>query len=204
MAEAMSRNIFDRIKEDSSSLVINVDSESFLTKQTQDTFSTSKLSMNFTFDNELLQHRLYKSTLRSLMRKALRFNRDNSRLQGRLGAKEKPINPSWRISVLFAGDLAHHTLMSILYTNSFNLSSDDCVNFRKPILLHLVNEVQDCMSLLSATSDVSEIKGFWKYYEILNGNDHIVHSPLSSQVEESLRWFAGETRVFTKMRYPAS
>ena len=64
-----SRKIFDQIREDYSSLFALYDSDSFISKGTDTTKATSKLSLNFDFDAELLQHKIYKGVFRSLMRK---------------------------------------------------------------------------------------------------------------------------------------
>ncbi len=64
-----SRQIFDQIREDSSSLFVLHDSASFISKGTNIRTATSKLSLNFDFDAELLQHKIYKGALRALMRR---------------------------------------------------------------------------------------------------------------------------------------
>lgn len=63
------QRMFEQLKDDSTSLVVLHDTASFQTRRTMTTTTTSKLSMEFTFDAELLQHKLYKSTLKSLMRR---------------------------------------------------------------------------------------------------------------------------------------
>ncbi|EXJ84741.1 hypothetical protein A1O3_05413 [Capronia epimyces CBS 606.96] len=68
--ERQSRKVFDQIKDDSSSLIVLCDSASFVTRRTKTTTATSKFSMNFIFDAEILQAKAYKSTMRSLMRRA--------------------------------------------------------------------------------------------------------------------------------------
>ena len=72
LEQSQSRKVFDHIKDDSSSLIALCDAASFTTKRTKTTTATSKFSMNFDIDTELLQARAYKSTLRSLMRRAFR------------------------------------------------------------------------------------------------------------------------------------
>ena len=61
--------LLDQLKDDRSSLIVLYDSESMLTKRTKTTTRTSKFSINFAFDSVLLQHTIYKSTFRSLMRR---------------------------------------------------------------------------------------------------------------------------------------
>ncbi|ERF71663.1 hypothetical protein EPUS_00652 [Endocarpon pusillum Z07020] len=63
------QQVFQQVKDDSSSLLVLCDSESFITARTRTTTATSRFSLNFVFDAELLQHKAYKSTLRSLMRR---------------------------------------------------------------------------------------------------------------------------------------
>ena len=64
-----SQLLLDQLKDDRSSLIVLYDSESMLTKRTKSTTRTSKFSLNFAFDSVLLQHTIYKSTFRSLMRR---------------------------------------------------------------------------------------------------------------------------------------
>lgn len=45
------------------------DSQSFLTHNSRTTSNSSKWSVNFLFDTELLQHKVYKGALRTLMRR---------------------------------------------------------------------------------------------------------------------------------------
>ena len=68
--EKKSQVVFNGMKDDTSSLIVLCDSSSFVTKRTTTTTATSSFSMNFDFDTELLQAKAYKSTLRSLMRRA--------------------------------------------------------------------------------------------------------------------------------------
>jgi hypothetical protein len=71
-----SRQVFDQVKDDSSSLVVLRDSASFLSSCTKTTENSSKLSMRFMFDGELLQSRVYQGTVRSLLRRAIRGGRE--------------------------------------------------------------------------------------------------------------------------------
>ncbi|KAJ9610783.1 hypothetical protein H2200_005560 [Cladophialophora chaetospira] len=70
LEEKKSRRLIDQVKDDSSSLIVLCDSASFVTKRTQTTTATSKFSVNFSFDAEILQAKAYMTTLRSLMRRA--------------------------------------------------------------------------------------------------------------------------------------
>jgi hypothetical protein len=63
----------DRIKDDTSSLVVLYDSHSFVTKTTKDTRTTasaSNYSKEFDFDSELLQYKPYKRGFRALLRRS--------------------------------------------------------------------------------------------------------------------------------------
>jgi hypothetical protein len=56
------------MRDDSSSLIVLRDSESYLTDTTCSTERSSRLSVKFSFDHELLQSRVYQGTVRSLIR----------------------------------------------------------------------------------------------------------------------------------------
>ena len=77
--DTSAQDLMRHIKEDTSSLILLCDSESFMTKRTQITTATSNLSLNFEFDDELLQHKAYKRTLRSLMRKSRNKRKQSAR-----------------------------------------------------------------------------------------------------------------------------
>ena len=68
LASQTSQQVFEQIQDDSSSLAVLYDHESFQTKRTCTTTATSKLSMKIAFDGDLLQHGAYQSTFRSLSR----------------------------------------------------------------------------------------------------------------------------------------
>ena len=65
------RQVLDKTKEDTASLVVHCDSSTIASEVTTTTLSDN-LSTNFTSDNELLQHKRYKATFRSLVRKQMR------------------------------------------------------------------------------------------------------------------------------------
>lgn len=64
-----SRRVFEQIRDDFSSLIVLRDSSSIFSTDTNPT--SSKLSINFLFDGELLTTRVYQGTVRSLMRRVL-------------------------------------------------------------------------------------------------------------------------------------
>lgn len=66
-----SRKIFEQIRDDSSSLAVLYDSASFITSLTNVTETSSKLSLKFRFDGELLRSKIYQGTVRSLLRRAI-------------------------------------------------------------------------------------------------------------------------------------
>lgn len=114
------RKVFDQIKDDSTSLIVLCDSESFTTKRTKTTTATSKLSMNFVFDAELLQAKAYKSTLRSLIRKNLHSTRTaRSEANGEQRAIPKknkvsaPENPVHMIHVGFDAEKEEFTVNNL-------------------------------------------------------------------------------------------
>ena len=63
------QRVFQTVKDDTTSLRVLCDDQSFQTRRTQTTTTTSKLSMTFGFDDEILQHKAYKNTFKSLMRR---------------------------------------------------------------------------------------------------------------------------------------
>ncbi|KIW66188.1 hypothetical protein PV04_08389 [Phialophora macrospora] len=70
LEEKESRRVFDQVKDDSASLVVLCDSASFVTQRTQTTTGTSRFSIDFSFDAEILQAKAYRTMLRSLMQRA--------------------------------------------------------------------------------------------------------------------------------------
>lgn len=64
-----SRRVFEQIRDDSSSLVVLRDSGSLFSTDTNS--ASSKLSMRFIFDGELLGSKVYQGTMRSLMRRVI-------------------------------------------------------------------------------------------------------------------------------------
>ena len=82
--DEQSQYILKLIADDTTSLLVLCDSDSFITKRTETTTNTSKLSMKFAFDAELLQHKAYQSTIRSLMIRAV-ARRDPPTLQAQEG-----------------------------------------------------------------------------------------------------------------------
>ena len=69
LASSGSQKAFQQIKDDSTSLIVLCDSASFETRRTRTTTATSRFSLKFNFDAELLQQKVYKNTLKSLMRR---------------------------------------------------------------------------------------------------------------------------------------
>lgn len=66
-----SRRVFEQIRDDSSSLVVLRDSASLFSSCTDTTANSSKISMRFTFDRELLGSKVYQGTMRSLIRRVI-------------------------------------------------------------------------------------------------------------------------------------
>ena len=81
LEDERSREVFSQLKEDSSSLIVMYDSASFSSRRTTTTTATSKFSIRFAFDAELLRHRAYQSTIRALMRRA-RLDETSKQLAG--------------------------------------------------------------------------------------------------------------------------
>jgi hypothetical protein len=94
LKEKESRRVFDQVKDDSTSLVVLCDSASFVTQRTKTTTGTSRFSMNFSFDAEILQAKAYKTTLRSLMRRAQNNSlRDKNSQNTQLRSPDRPPLP---------------------------------------------------------------------------------------------------------------
>jgi hypothetical protein len=94
LKEKESRRVFDQVKDDSTSLVVLCDSASFVTQRTKTSTGTSKFSMNFSFDAEILQAKAYKTTLRSLMRRAQNNSfRDRNSQSTQLRSLDRPPLP---------------------------------------------------------------------------------------------------------------
>ena len=72
LEEPRSREIFDQIKDDSSSLFVLCDSDSCFDRWTRSTEKSSKLSMTFPFDFDLLRSRVYQRAVRSVFRYSVR------------------------------------------------------------------------------------------------------------------------------------
>ena len=64
----LSRDVIDKVKDDSSSMVVLGDMDSDLTKQTRSTDNSSKLSRVFQFDTELIGSAVYQRAVRSMVR----------------------------------------------------------------------------------------------------------------------------------------
>ena len=83
----MSRNVFDRVKDDSSSLIVLPDTASEFTKFSQSTENSSKMSRVFQFDAELINSRVYQRAIRSMVREAGHLPRKECKVL-LLGARE--------------------------------------------------------------------------------------------------------------------
>lgn len=127
------------MKDDTTSLIVLCDSDSFITKRTQTTTTTSKLSMNFTFDAELIQHRAYKSTLRSLMRRG-RLRSDPGR----------PTRQDFWVDPLGHEESSHRSKRS--HQIDKILQEDSMVYRRQVRILALGPEAQNVMIALSRRS----------------------------------------------------
>ena len=64
----LSRDVIDKVKDDSSSMVVLGDMDSDITKQTRSTDNSSKLSRVFQFDTELIGSAVYQRAVRSMVR----------------------------------------------------------------------------------------------------------------------------------------
>lgn len=72
MSQSASREIIDRVKDDSSSLVCLRDSSSLRSERTYSTDGSSLLSRMFDFDHKLMSSKVYQGQMRSFMRRKLR------------------------------------------------------------------------------------------------------------------------------------
>lgn len=219
MAGRRSRKLFEQIKDDSSSLHVLVDSDSFITRTTQ-TSATSKLSMNFAFDEELLQHRIYKTTLRSLMRKALRTRSDRHQSPSFSGTTleigRHPLHESWThkearsayspSKVVFLGSLAQATIKSIQHASGYGkASTTERIACRDAIRFYLLREVQKAMRDVKEESQTSKIAEFEENYCFLGCGrpGDTVETPFNSDVRNALHWCASEYTITRRMQCPA-
>ena len=88
-----SRKIFEQIRDDSSSLVVLYDSASFITGLTNVTETSSKLSLKFRFDWELLQSTIYQGTVRSLLRRAIHGSNESKVISESAKSFSQPDQP---------------------------------------------------------------------------------------------------------------
>lgn len=124
------------MRDDTTSLIVLSDSDSFVTKRTRTTTATSKLSINFAFDSELLQHKAYKSTLRSLMRRS-RLRNDSGKPAQQDGWID-PLGPQERSSRFKTSQTIDKTL-----------EADSWTLRRQARILVLGTESRDVMIALS-------------------------------------------------------
>lgn len=128
----LSREVFDQVKDDSSSLIVVIDKTSGHSTSTRDTDQSSKMSMKFQFDAELLGSQVYQRAIRSLVRSA--------------GPREPVQKPSCRVLLLGARDGGKETMMKhmkLSNRNSHRVTEILC--YRLTVLSALVDLV--CNSL---------------------------------------------------------
>ena len=89
LEESTNREVFDQVQDDSSSLIVLRDTASYFSGGTQSTEQSSKFSMKFRFDAEIMGSRVYQRAVRSLFRRRGRqYEKTN-----RTSTMSQPVNP---------------------------------------------------------------------------------------------------------------
>ncbi|OCK86999.1 uncharacterized protein K441DRAFT_671506 [Cenococcum geophilum 1.58] len=97
-----SRKIFEQIRDDSSSLAVFYDSASFITSLTNVTETSSKLSLKFRFDGELLRSKVYQGTVRSLLRRAIHGSNGSKVISESAKSFSQPDRPIYEMGLWIA------------------------------------------------------------------------------------------------------
>lgn len=95
-----SRKIFEQIRDDSSSLAVLYDSASVITSLTNVAGASSKLSLKFRFDGELLRSKIYQGAVRSLLRRAIHGSNGSKIISESAKSFSQPDPPIRDISVV--------------------------------------------------------------------------------------------------------
>ena len=125
----LNREVFDQVKDDSSSMVVVIDRTSGYSRSTGDTEQSSKMSLKFQFDAEILGSQVYQRAIRSLVRRA--------------GPREPVQKRSWRVLLLGARDGGKETMMKhIKLSNHNNHRVTEILCYKLTILSTLVDLVR--------------------------------------------------------------
>jgi hypothetical protein len=226
MEDKKTQKVFEQVKDDSSSLYTLCDSVSFVTKRTKTTTATSKLSMNFAFDAELLQNGAYKRAFRSLMRRVgARQSRDDGD-SNRPMATRSP-NPSQveteqanrstaidrelekdshrlrrEIQILAIGKDAPTLMkqMQVIHKNGY--TQEHRIQSRLVINQYLLSTLRDAMGMAAVTEAGSTVSiEFEGHKRILDSipNDAKLIDGFNPEVRETLCWCAKYSRTRYKL-----
>lgn len=210
MVDKKSQKVFDQVKDDSSSLCVLCDSASFVTKRTKTTTTTSRLSMNFAFDNELLQHRAYKSTFRSLLRraaarqshessdKAPKMTEEDIEQAERNAAIDREIKEDSRMlrremKILALGSDAPKVIEQLRTIHLNGCTQEKRSLYSMTIHKHLLSELRFAMNAVAAvdvkTKDDPEFAG---HKQVLDSrrSDGAISDGFDSDTRKTLRWCA--------------
>ncbi|KAL3418868.1 G-protein alpha subunit [Phlyctema vagabunda] len=170
-----SRQLLDQVRDDSSSLDVLFDSASFFSRSTGTTQRSSKMSLKFLFDGELINSKVYQNYFRSLVRRATNPRRDKSnslRRQGRKSndsvipplpvvskAVEKQLeHNSEQISYeLFRDSMVRHSTIKMLVLRAPGSEGSDILHHLDTIQWESKNDLEDLESIDDLRS--SEVKG---------------------------------------------
>jgi hypothetical protein len=217
MEDNKSQKVFEQVKDDSSSLYVLCDSASFVTKRTKTTTATSKLSMNFAFDAELLQHRAYKSTFRSLLRRAaarqsrddgdsnppmptkpLKLSQAENEHAKRSAAIDRKLEEDSRrlrreAKVLALGEDARMLIEQMKIIHMDGYTQEERLLYRLSINLYLLSTLQSAMATIAAMEADSTVSiEFERHKRILDSipHDMKLSDGFDPEVRESLCWCA--------------
>lgn len=202
MEARVTQHVFQQVKDDSSSLLVLCSSQSFVTSRTQTTTATSKFSRKFTFDTELLQHKAYKNTLRSLMRRARSHSHPQaagdsvtSRALNKQGAKASShlveilqadrIDRDRDIKVLIVGDETDQVLISFKFYSGDDLTRGRRLRFGDIIRRRLIESTRTVLHEGAERGSLDD----QMHLEALNTSAIKPNcAPLPAEVIEAIRW----------------
>jgi hypothetical protein len=193
MEDKETQKIFEKAKDDSSSLYIFCDSVSFITKHTKTITSPLKLLMNFAIDARQLQRRVYSLTRRVATRQS-RDDGDSNRLiatkslkpsraeteQAKRSARidrdlEKDSHRLRReIQILAMGKDATALMKQMQANDENGYTQEDGIQLRPLINQYLLSTVRYAIDMAAATEAGSTVNiGFEHHKRILNSRKDV-------------------------------
>jgi hypothetical protein len=222
MEEKESIWVFQQVKDPSSSLLVLYDAASFETKKTKTTTATSKFSMNFTFDSELLQHKIYKDSFRSLLRKAKASTTDaavdNERSPAAWKVQEETVisrsidgaikrdkmEQQRELKILCLGPYATHFSKLLELRQSSSFGREEREEYQVYIYRYILSELYRVAKYFhdAENSPHTELHGHFE--TIANALETNVSLPLDLGTENTCRWLSEQEWVQSALEYPAS